>query len=377
MRKFWLLCAALFSPHMAMARPPDAPFTPVPDVPDYVATVFVKPYRGPPLQEMHTHHGGWTRVDHRFDQNAYHSTTYFGPGPLFVTFARESPPRVGGHDQLHILRGPAMAHLIRWSDHPFKTGEAQTWLGESCDVWNLPSKRLIGRDAKRLSCVTPDGIELWSRVENHISPTTSLETTAINRLPVKPDDVRPHRDQLDLKSWLTEPRETARPSNAPGDVTVVMRSVLAPSTDRHIQTRTVRRHYPWTYTEDVDGKGGRRLRFVNEVERLDIAFEHNAAGEPIRLSIQKALRDYVRQKPPDSGRTETILGEQCQVTERQSRHGRSSQCRTADGLALMDSERGWPDHDLVAVTLDRSPVDLDTVLPPPALFARAAWGIPD
>ena len=34
-------------------------------------------------------------------------------------------------------------------------------------------------------------------------------------------------------------------------------------------------------------------------------------------------------------------------------------------------------YDLVAVKLDRSPVDLDAVLPPPAMFARAAWGIPD
>jgi hypothetical protein len=34
-------------------------------------------------------------------------------------------------------------------------------------------------------------------------------------------------------------------------------------------------------------------------------------------------------------------------------------------------------YDLVAIKLDRSPVDLDAVLPPPAIFAGAAWGIPD
>jgi hypothetical protein len=34
-------------------------------------------------------------------------------------------------------------------------------------------------------------------------------------------------------------------------------------------------------------------------------------------------------------------------------------------------------YDLVAVELDRSPVDIVAVLPPPAMFAGAAWGIPD
>jgi hypothetical protein len=48
------------------------------------------------------------------------------------------------------------------------------------------------------------------------------------------------------------------PSDAPDDITVVMQDA-----DRH-RTRTMRRHYPWTYTEEVDGKGARRLTFKNQ-----------------------------------------------------------------------------------------------------------------
>jgi len=361
-----------------MAIATEAPFAPLPNVPDYVATVFVKLYHGPTFQEVRTHHSGWTRVDGSFDQRAYRSTSYFGPGALFVTFAREPSAQVEGHDRLHIMRGPAMAHLVRSGDLPFKTGERQTLLGESCEIWNLSSRRLVRPDAKHLSCVTPDGIELWSGVENNILPGTSFETTAINRRRVEPGEVRPPSDRLDLKSWLTMPSGAARPSGSPGDVTVVMQSGFKTLADQRIQTRTVRRHYPWIYTEDVDGKGWRRLRFMNEVERLDIVFESSAAGEPMRLSIHKALRDFANHKPPDTSRTEAVLGELCFLSEERYREGSSSQCRTTDGLVLKQASSDLAEsYDLVAIKLDRSPVDLDAVLPPPAIFAGAAWGIPD
>lgn len=378
MKKLWLLCAGLIWPQLAIAA--EAPFAPLPSVPDHVATVFVKLYHGPTFQELRTHHGGWTRVDESIDQPSYRSTSYFGPDALFVSFARGPSPQVEGYDWLHIMRGQAMADLIRWGDHPFKTGERRTLLGESCEIWNLSSRRLVRRDAKHLSCVTPDGIELWSRVENDALPGRSFETTAIDRRPVESGDVRPPRGRLDLKSWLTMPDGAARPSDSPGDVTIVMQNRSKDVPGSHIETRTVRRHYPWIATEDVDGKGWRRLRYVNEVERLDIVFESNAAGEPMRLSIEKALRDFARQKPPDAGRTETVLGELCFVSEERYRERGSSQCRTTDGVVLKEASHGHgltESYDLVAVELDRSPVDLDAVLPPPAMFAGAAWGIPD
>jgi len=153
----WLLCAASIWPHMAIAT--EAPFAPLPNVPDYVATVFVKLYHGPTFQEVRTHHSGWTRVDGSFDQRAYRSTSYVGPGALFVTFAREPSAQIEGHDWLHIMRGPAMAHLGRSGDHPFKTGERQTLLGESCEIWNLSSRRWCQtselRDARRHRAVVP------------------------------------------------------------------------------------------------------------------------------------------------------------------------------------------------------------------------------
>lgn len=210
MKKIWPLCVALILPQIAIAT--EAPFLPFPNVPDYVATIFVKLSHGPTFQEVRTHHGGWTRVDQGFDQKAWRSTSYFGPGGLFITFAHEPSAQIEGFEWLHVMRGPATAHLIRWGDSPFKTGESQTFLGERCEVWNLNlSKALFRPDARRLSCVTPDGIELWSRVENDILPGTSFETTAIVRRQVEPDEVQPPSDKLDLKSWLTMPSGVTTP----------------------------------------------------------------------------------------------------------------------------------------------------------------------
>ena len=376
MKKFWLLFAGLIWPYTAMAAA-EAPFAPLPNVPDYVATIFVKLSHGPTHRDIRTHRAGWTRVDGSFDQRYYRSTAYFGPGPVSVLLAREPSAEIEGHDWLHIMRGPVADRGVDRRGDPVKTGERQTFLGESCEIWNM-SSHLIRPEAKQLSCLTPDGIELWSRVDNDVLPGRSIEVTAVKRQPVTPAEVQPPVDRLDLKSWLTMPSEAARPSDAPDDVTVVMQGQLQGSGDRQIQTRTVRRHYPWTYTEDLYGNGRRRLKFSNETERLDIMFEKNAAGEATRLSVNKALRKFDRHKPPETGPTETILGERCIRFENSHRHGRSSRCRTADGLMLQESSSDLEErYDLIAVKLDRGPVNLDAVLPPPFIFTRATWGIPD
>ncbi len=371
MKRIWPLCVALIWSQIALAVP-EAPFQPLTNIPDYVATFFVRLYHGPTLEEVRVHHGGWTRVDEGFDRDSWRTRSYFGPGELFISFAYEPSARIEGFDWLHVMRGPAMAHLIRWGVSPFKIGESQTFLGESCDVWNLNlSKGLLRPDARRLSCVTSDGIELWSRVDDTL-PGTSHAATGFVRRQVEPDEVRPPSDKLNLKSWLTSPNDVTTPSDAPGDITVVMQDAL-----RHL-TRTMRRHYPWIYTEYVDEKGARSLTFENKVERLSIHFRSGADGEPMQLDVEKALKDIVRPKPPDNGRTETVLGESCVVSERRSFEEYSNQCRTADDVLLKDAGGSlFGRYDLVAVKLDRGQVNLDAVLPPASIFAPGIWRIPE
>jgi hypothetical protein len=126
------------------------------------------------------------------------------------------------------------------------------------------------------------------------------------------------------------------------------------------------------------GNGRRKLTFRNELERLDINFDSSPSGQPILLSISKALKDFRADKRPDTGPTETALGEQCFRFEDKHRHGYSSQCITADGVVLKHSSRGMDGQfALAAVKLDRDSVMLDAVQPPPFIFATKTWGILD
>jgi hypothetical protein len=73
-----------------------------------------------------------------------------------------------------------------------------------------------------------------------------------------------------------------------------------------------------------------------------------------------------------------VLGERCFRFEDSHRHGRSSQCITADGLVLKHSSSDMEGYfNLAAVKLDRGLVTLNAVQPPPFIFATKTWGIPD
>ncbi|BAM88548.1 hypothetical protein S58_25420 [Bradyrhizobium oligotrophicum S58] len=356
-----------------MASATEQPFLPGPDIPDYVASVRIKLSHGPVVNEVRTYHGGWTRVDGGVDRNAYRSTSYFGPEGLIITFARD-PSEREGHDWLHVMRGSGSAHLIRWGQNPFKTSDSEVVAGESCEVWNL-SQAFLSSRARRLSCITPDGIELWSRVENDFTPGNSFEITSLERTRVERDAVRLPDGKLDLNSWLTTP-PPENPPDPPGDVTVILQSTTV-DIPFGVRTRTIRRHFPWTSTEDVKANSERTISFKNELQRLNIVFESDAAGQPIRLSIQKALRTFSYSSPPDSGHSE-ILGEACTIHQETGRESYSYDCVTADGLPLKAIETDLHErNNLVAVKLDRSPLALDVVMPPPELFRRRTWGIPD
>lgn len=213
--------------------------------------------------------------------------------------------------------------------------------------------------------------------------SSCYEDVALERRPIAPGDVRPPIERLDLKWWLALPTDAARPSDAPGDVTVVMqaeRPVSGCWPNWPVRT-TVRRHHPWTYTEDLYNDGRRKLSFMNRILRLGITFENNAAGEPTRLSITKSSSYPVGMGPERIGRSATILGEPCDWFDMMPGVADvgHAQCRTADGVVLKDvqSIRGPLRNSLLAVRLSRSAVGLDAVLPPAAILAPATWGILD
>src|SRR5262249_8117390 len=138
----------------ASAGRPEAPFTPIAGVADYVVTM-VEPTTKGDITHTVTHHGTWTRVD--IDEGGYRATGYFPAGGLTAVGGNRKPS--GDIVSALFLRGREQRN-DRETD-PRNTGERQTLLGETCTVWNVRRSTYSG--AALLSCVTDDGIELWHK----------------------------------------------------------------------------------------------------------------------------------------------------------------------------------------------------------------------
>jgi hypothetical protein len=258
----------------------EPPFFPFPDVVDHVVTMTVNPGWGAGSDngKIITHRGGRTRVD--LTENGRSWASYFDrTDSKSVTVLRQSS---GEYLSVVIRRG--FEHHKGFDYRSFDTGERQVVLGESCSVWNvMRSTDFI--ELTKLSCVTDDGIELWFKVIGRLGIVRSGDATRIERRTVQPNEVSPPADLSLPKSWVerTEPVATV----APADFEVVMETADTPKT-----TRTTRRHYPWTYTEDPQRGGRRTVSIVNDATGLKMHFESNASGDVKALTIIPPLERF-------------------------------------------------------------------------------------
>jgi hypothetical protein len=366
----------------ASALANDAPFTPVPDVPDYIATFAVKPSAGPSRIDSRTvtHRGGWVRIDSEF--NRHRATTFARIGDALTVRIQGDPASVPSYTQLTILRSAKEHRSPGWNYDSFKTGEQDVIVGEPCEIWNTartdhPS---IKTELKRLSCVTQDGIELRYRFVATAYDGTFAEATSLVRRSVDAPDVLPPSDLFDLKSWLGEAAPAA--DNQPGDATVTMEMQPRGGDTRNVKTRIVRRHHPWTREEDVDADGRRKGSIVNTSQKLKMNFEIDANGQFTTLILSKLSAGAVRamEKPRVAlGKQETVLGEICTWYDLAPSlmDAGLAQCRTEDGLALKERRTSFGSaFDLVATRLERGAVALSDVSPADML-ARRNWGLPD
>jgi hypothetical protein len=371
MRGVFIILGMLFWPRAVAA---EAPFSPVPNAADYVATRVEAAATAMGLEPAENiissvaHHAGWTRA-----QYGERSTRYFNDaGTVSVVVDRAAS---GEYAHLTIDRETQLQKAAGSSRGGFKTGERQTRLGESCAVleiwrwspWKVPAE---------FSCITGDGIALWNRTlyeDGFVK--RSVEVTSIERRPVQPSQVRPPEDLLELTSWISPAERqstTAVTSAAPHDFETVMRD--------HGAIRTTRRHHPWTSMENFRDEGVRSWSIVNEVSGLHIDFEADPGGDFRKLTIFKGARSLFQGfgTPKDVGIHETVLGEVCTWFDLWPgvADGGLAQCRTPDGIVLKEEERsyGGPFKSIAAHQLHRRPVALTDVLPSDILNPEN-WGI--
>lgn len=119
----------------------------------------------------------------------------------------------------------------------------------------------------------------------------------------------------------------------------------------------------------------------NETTGLFFRFEGKAVGDFATLVLHKGApaAATTRRPPVESDRQETVLRERCKWFDMWpgTQDAGLHQCRTDDGVALKDVRTSWGSRNsLVAVRLDRKPLDLAKVLPPPEILKRENWRLP-
>jgi hypothetical protein len=369
------LVTAIFTSAAASATA-NLPYAPTSPQPDYVVTMVERMY-AKLVQRSVTHHGDWTRVDRIGD--GYRFVNYY-----FVNGAVAVDDRPSVSSAFFSRDGVDLSYRNR---APRNTGERQTYLGETCTVWEVSrSGNPGGAGPFDLSCVTDDGIELWQRSIYDGNVIASAVATRVERRPVTVDEVKPPRTLLTLDWWDQDAATSAASAILSAET---MMELSAQFTDAGKSTRTTRQRGQWQSMEETVSGVRRKLEIAHDSGRMGFEYVWDETGVPKRLTITRpssAPEDAATTTSVmwnETNRSETILGETCRwfylVTFGDVSRSR---CLTADRVVLKDHWRwrAWearPEvvQEWTAVRLTRRPVNLDEIKPPAELLDPRMWGI--
>jgi hypothetical protein len=350
------------------------PFEPLASSPDHVVTMIETDGAGKKKERVVTHHGEWTRVETTWEGRR--ATQYFKRDEAVTV--RIGDGKAGEYSTFSIVRGPERLSDLDYT--PIKTNERQTFLGETCTVWDAQraSNPGPGRpQLNRTSCVTDDGIELWYKFASTTYVFSRAEATRVDRRPVSSDEVHPPRGLPSLDPWF---ENAAVPDKMPPDFEAALED------EAHKLTRTIRQHGGWTYIEVSSGAALQTLEISHAFASFRFRYDAGAPTTPARLNVM-TLRSPPASGPPlparepkDMDKTETVLGEQCRWYDTMPgvMDASHTACRTQDGITLKETFSSWGSTSSFAATrFARRPVRLDEIKPPPAVLDRKTWGLPE
>ncbi len=340
-------------------RPPEAVFAPQTAAPHVVTTVM---HYGPGREERITitRVGNWIREDHN----------HTGSGRKWIVFSDISSGTSfsiglddnGRYRSLSITRSrPTDSEYVSTRE---RTGQRETALGEDCEVWNMAAGKNY---PTRLDCVTRDGITLWSRTSYGSSGIMrSEQALSVERRQSTPDYVRPPNEVFAWAYWSRLGEGATSTFAAAQDYEVTLSSAAGGD------TRTIRRHFPWTYIDSVRPNGNKSLSIASRTMRL--YFEADTRNQPISLSIIAQPEQPfpepapVRTKQP----AQLVLGEVCTWfdTFPGARDIGSYECRTWDSIPLRITGITWghTSLDLRATRITRRYLLVGAVAPPSIVF---------
>jgi hypothetical protein len=209
------------------------------NVPDYVAT---REYSGPPTgYENLRHHGGWLRVDGHGERSSY----FEGPGRQ-VWFTRALD---GERYDSFGIRQEVVADWTR--PESVKTGKLETYLGETCTIWDLvsPADPIGGRSMSLRECITHDGIRMahgWAAEDGGIREPPQWRLTSLTRTAVPEEEMLPPAELFDWRNFtgFAAPTPSLEAETKPDFVAIM---------DGHYSygagVRYRKRHFPWLRTD--------------------------------------------------------------------------------------------------------------------------------
>jgi hypothetical protein len=309
-------------------------------------------------------HGGWARVE---SSDLHGAGTHYVSlrDPVSVSFTR-------GPDERYASIGIRL-NSAPYGDNPppvQRTGERDSLLGETCMVWDITARvmRSSSREARWLSCITDDGIELWHRYEGEHGYRSEMRAVSLRREPVAAADVTPPADLLDPARWPVAwpPAETS-PS-----VEVWMDNGAI---DEYRQEKRVRQVGAIQRTDERD-----RITIVDRTRNTWVAFNRDRAGRYEGLATGRYSTSPGQDRVRLADKPDIRFGdERCAWfdmtpgTADYSKHA----CLTAEGLPLAETTRSWGSLSLLkpsSVIRDR--LGPDEVGLPAAVLDPQNWGLP-
>lgn len=343
--------AAAAQTEIIRSAPPNAEFAPSRAV-DHVAVMSVNPNSHRP-SDIHraivARSGDWMRTDRGID----------GRSVGYSNFATGVSIEIVRDEAGQVRELSASRHRAGDTVHVYarvRTGERDSHLGETCDIWRMTAQR--EPSPVWLTCVTYDGVELWSRtLYSNGEIMASAQAISVERRPVRAEEVRPPAEAFNWETWRASAPRTRR---APNDEVR-----LALGRER----RVIRRRDGWTYR----GQPARYGSLRHEGAGIELSYLIGEDSRPLELSIERIPGDP---RPPNPGvsleRTDFVVGERCAWFDMmpETEDAGLSECRTRDGAILVVSEFTWATgRRFTATSIRRNVVSAADMRPPLAAFA--------
>jgi hypothetical protein len=351
---FALAPGALAQPAAALTthgRPPHNLFTPLEAV-DNVVKIVVTPIGGSrPNQEVTVFRSGaWQREESRTEEGVVSNRFANFDRGISVNWSRKD-----GWEYLEARQDlVASGGYIRR-----RTGETQTWAGETCAVWAWRPEKEHG--PTWLSCVTKDGIELWQGINsgNDGKVREYFHAIHVERRPLHAEEVQLPAEALDWKRWLTGLPAAAGPAIIDHEVTL--------GDDQGTEI-IIRKSGAWTLEDQR--RSAMAPSFMLHHPQASLTFTETKNGLSLILGRNTVpavpgsdrMPPVLLENPPP----ETILNRRCtwyDIWPNVSDGGRF-ECRDADGVVLGRTGWSWG-----SMNLDVRATRFERGAPPEAAFA--------